>query len=57
MSKWIDENHAIYSPLLKLFIGNIQSDYGKLLENNHLVIDEIEWCLKKGYLQQAMTLI
>ena len=42
MSKWIDENHAIYSPLLKLFIGNIQSDYGKLLENNHLVIDEIE---------------
>lgn len=57
MSTWIDNNRAINSSLLRLFIGNIQSDYGKLLNNDHLVIDEIEWCLKKGYLQQAMTLI
>ena len=57
MSTWIDKNQAIDSPLLRLFIENIQSDYGKLLDIDHYVIDEIEWCLKKGYLQQAMTLI
>lgn len=40
-----------------LFIKNIRMDYGVLLKEDHDVIDEIQWCLTKGYLQQALTLI
>lgn len=57
MSEWLKDYAIKEYSLLELFISNIQSDYGILLDDKHDIIDEIEWCLKKGYLQQAMTLI
>lgn len=42
---------------LALFQKNIRADYAELLTNNRSVSSEILWCLKKGFYQQALTLI
>lgn len=42
---------------LRLFIDNIEHDYDELLKPNHSTLDEIEWCLNKGFYQQCLTLI
>lgn len=42
---------------LFLFAENIKDDYGNLLKSERTVIDEIEWCMKKGFYQQVLTLI
>lgn len=42
---------------LSLFVENIKKDYGILLDENHSVMDEVRWCNKKGFYQQAVTLI
>lgn len=57
MSNWLNNREIKQDSLLELFIKNIRMDYGVLLKENHDVIDEIQWCLTKGYLQQALTLI
>jgi len=41
---------------LKIFKEYIEKDYGVLIRANS-VIDEIEWCLKKHYYQQAVSLL
>lgn len=53
------ENYNSYAELdiLSLFTGTIKTDFGVLLSDNRSVVDEIEWCLKKEYYQQALTLI
>ena len=57
MSNWLNNREIKQDSLLELFIKNIRMDYGVLLKENHDVIDEIQWCLTKGYLQQTLTLI
>ncbi len=57
MSNWLNNREIKQDSLLELFIKNIRMDYGVLLKEDHDVIDEIQWCLTKGYLQQALTLI
>lgn len=42
---------------LDIYRTNIQKDYSTLLKKNHTVLDEIEWCINKGFYQQALTLI
>lgn len=44
---------------LTLFQELIRDSYGtKLLDNKHRsTIDEIKWCLEKGFIQQALTLL
>lgn len=41
---------------LNLYRTNISQDYGALI-GKRTVVDEIEWCLRKGFYQQALTLI
>ena len=57
MSNWLNDREIKQDSLLELFIKNIRMDYGVLLNIDHDVIDEIQWCLTKGYLQQSLTLI
>lgn len=42
---------------LFIFAENIKNDYGELLRRKRTVISEIEWCRKKGFYQQILTLI
>ncbi len=42
---------------LSVFMENIRSDYGVLLTDQRTVVDEIEWCRRKGFYQQVLTLI
>ena len=42
---------------LSMFLGNIRDSYAGLLVENRTVIDEIKWCMEKGFYQQALTLI
>lgn len=43
---------------IDIFIDNIKEDYGDLLDkNNNTILKQIAWCLKKGFIQQALTLI
>ena len=46
-----------YDSLLNLFIENIENNYQGLLSDDRTVMDEIRWCLEKGYYQQVLTLI
>ena len=42
---------------IDLFIENIKKDYGNLLREEKTIIGMVEWCLKKEFYQQALTLI
>ena len=42
---------------LSLFTENIRHDYQNLLKLDHTTLDEIQWCLDKGFYQQCLTLI
>jgi len=41
---------------IELFRKNIMDDYKPLLAADHSALDEIEWCIKKGFYQQAFAL-
>ena len=42
---------------LSLYLKKIRDDYSAVIAPNHTVLDEIEWCLQKGFYQQMLTLI
>lgn len=42
---------------LSIFEDSIRLDYKSLLTDNRTIVDEIQWCLNKGFYQQALTLI
>ena len=42
---------------LSMFEGRIRADYGGLLGDSLNGIDMLKWCLKKGFYQQALTVI
>ncbi len=54
------ENGQKNDEYLDLFEQTIKYDYGNLLGNRRdteFVLDTVEWCAKKGFLQQALTYI
>lgn len=42
-------------PYLQIFVEVMQSDYGILLEQPDNTIEQIRWCVKKEFFQQAVT--
>lgn len=47
-------NEASY---IFMFIDSIKQSYRELFENGRSTPNEIRWCMKKGFYQQALTLI
>ena len=45
------------SPTLKIIYQDIKSDYEFILNAEHKYVAQIRWCLNKGFLQQAMTIL
>lgn len=45
------------SSLLRLFIDVIENNYKGIRKPDRSVIEEIRWCLQKGFYQQVLTLI
>lgn len=43
-------------PYLQIFAEFMKSDYGTLLEQPDNTIEQIRWCVKKEFYQQAMTI-
>ena len=43
-------------PYLRLFADFMKSDYGVLLQQPDNTIEQIKWCVKKEFYQQAMTI-
>lgn len=49
---------TIQDKYLALFVDQIKEDYGALLVGTQIdALDMIKWCLKKGFYQQALTII
>lgn len=46
----------IGDPYLQIFIEFIKKDYGVLLEKPDDTIEQIKWCVRKEFYQQAMTI-
>lgn len=46
----------IGDPYLQIFIEFIKKDYGILLEKPDDTIEQIKWCVRKEFYQQAMTI-
>lgn len=42
---------------LSIFWNDVEANYKGLLGANRTVLDEIKWCISKGFFQQALTLI
>lgn len=58
MNQWLNpKQQKKQDEYLMLFQDNIRKAYGVLLEENRTVVDKIRWCLKKDFIQQALTLI
>lgn len=55
IDKIYDESKA--SPTLKIIYQDIKSDYKSILEAEYKYVAQIRWCLEKGFLQQAMTIL
>ena len=55
IDKIYDESNA--SPTLKIIYQDIKGDYDTILNAEHKYVSQIRWCLKKGFLQQAMTIL
>lgn len=50
-------SEKVYSDkVFEIISDDIRDSYGELLNTDHTVIDSIEWCCKKGFIQQALTL-
>lgn len=43
-------------PYLQIFVEFMKSDYGILLEQPYNTIEQIKWCVRKEFYQQAMTI-
>ena len=57
MDEWL-KNRKEDESYIDIFIDAFKSDYGKLLDKeNRGYIDIIEWCLKKKFYQQALTIV
>ncbi len=59
MQAWIDTNKEGYKETYQeLLVNFLQADYGDLLyKSKRNTLKEIEWSLKKDFIQQALTLI
>ena len=47
---------TVHEGIFAQVIMILHDEYGKLLSTDSTQLDIIEWCVKKGFLQQAMTL-
>ena len=47
---------TVHEGIFAQIIMILHDEYGKLLSTDSTQLDIIEWCVKKGFLQQAMTL-
>jgi len=47
---------SAHEALFSQILGALEKDYRELLSKDRSRIDIIRWCIRKGYLQQAMTL-
>lgn len=50
------EQYKTGDPYLQIFIAFIKNDYGILLEKPDDTIEQIKWCVRKEFYQQAMTI-
>lgn len=50
------ESYKNDDPYLQIFVEFMKSDYGILLEEPDNTIEQIRWCVKKEFYQQAMTI-
>lgn len=48
--------HEKNDPYLQIFLDFMKNDYGVLLEKPGNTIEQIRWCLRKDFYQQAMTI-
>lgn len=57
MKDCVQDKNDDKQKLLEIFIENMKADYGKLLESDRTELDLLKWCGKKGFYQQALTVI
>lgn len=57
LSSFFNSGAASDNDYLSIFYDTIKKDFGVLLTANKTILDEIRWCVKKEYYQQALTLI
>lgn len=43
--------------MLALFLDDVRETFGKLAEGKISVPDEVQWCMEKGFYQQALSII
>ena len=53
----ISENTGRLSPELKLIYEDIWEDYKPLVEAKYRYVEQIRWCIKKKFIQQALTIL
>lgn len=57
LKEYYSKGNKISDPYLGLFEEYIHADYGELLSEKAKAIDMVEWCVNKGFYQQALTII
>lgn len=57
LRKFFQKEHNISDSYLSLLEDHIRFGYGDLMSKNVDAIDMVEWCINKGFYQQALTII
>ena len=57
LSDFYKPNPVSEDRYIQMFLDSIKNDFETLLSNNRDILDEIKWCVRKGFFQQAFTLI
>lgn len=54
-----DDDRVFVKSVFDILIDGIERDYGKVLTatGDECVLEKISWCTRKGFLQQALTLV
>ncbi len=57
LTAFFREERPIGDPYAEMFRASIRDDFGPLLREGRRVLDEVLWCWRKGFYQQAFTLV
>lgn len=57
MKKWLQLREKTPDEYVEAFLYYIEEDYRPMWENRNSILKKIKWCMKKGFLQQALTII
>lgn len=57
MKEWLQLREKTPDEYVEAFLHYIEEDYRPMWENRNSILKKVKWCMRKGFVQQALTII